>query len=226
MCSGIRRALGTGRSLMNRRVESDWFDGVVPENIEFCPDTYLDSSFCLVSFRSELETGMRVGRASGLYDRATVISGPNAYIDVGEFVCLNGTYVISNRQVTIGSHALLSWGCIITDTSPEEHISIQKRREILQAASRDPMRVLPPVSEPRPVVLEENVWAGFDSVILPGVRVGRGSIIGCKTIVTEDVPPYSIVAGNPARLLRTLDPNDTDERRTEILSTCLREVTA
>jgi acetyltransferase-like isoleucine patch superfamily enzyme len=209
---------------MSRRVESDWFDGAVPENIEFGPDTYLDSSFCMVSFRSELEPGMRVGRASGLYDRATVISGPGAYVEIGEFVCLNGTYIICNSQVTIESHALLSWGCIITDTSPDEDVSIQRRRQVLEAASRDARRILPPVSTPRPVVLEENVWAGFDSVILPGVRVGRGSIIGCKTVVKEDVPPYSVVAGNPARLLRVLDPDDSEERRSEILSTCLREI--
>jgi acetyltransferase-like isoleucine patch superfamily enzyme len=153
-----------------------------------------------------------------------VISGPGAYVEIGEFVCLNGTYIICNRQITIESHALLSWGCIITDTSPDEDVSIQRRRQVLEAASRDARRILPPVSTPRPVVLEENVWAGFDSVILPGVRVGRGSIIGCKTVVKEDVPPYSVVAGNPARLLRVLDPDDSEERRSEILSTCLREI--
>jgi acetyltransferase-like isoleucine patch superfamily enzyme len=223
---GIQRAAVQERCLMHRRVEADWYAGVSPENIEFGPDTYLDTSFCLVSFSSELEPGMRVGRASGLYDRATVISGPRAYIDIGEFACLNGTYIVCNRGVTIGSHALLSWGCIITDTSPDERVSIEKRRQILKSASSDPKRILQPVSVPRPVVLEENVWAGFDSVILPGVRVGRGSIIGCKTVVSEDVPPYSVVAGNPMRLLRTLDADDTDERRAEILSTCLREVSA
>lgn len=54
-----------------------------------------------------------------------------------------------------------------------------------------------------PQVIEDDVWIGHNAIILPGCRrVGRGSIIGAGAIVTRDVPPYSIVAGNPARVLR------------------------
>jgi len=67
------------------------------------------------------------------------------------------------------------------------------------------------------------VWVGFDSVILPGVTIGRGSIIGSKTIVEEDVPAYSIVVGNPARLVRRLEPDDTESARADAFgSICAR----
>jgi serine acetyltransferase len=49
-----------------------------------------------------------------------------------------------------------------------------------------------------PVVIEEDVWIGSNTVILPGVTVGRGSIIGAGSIVTKDIPRYSIAFGNPA----------------------------
>lgn len=54
-----------------------------------------------------------------------------------------------------------------------------------------------------PQVIEDDVWIGHNAIILPGCRrIGRGSIVGAGAIVTRDVPPYSIVAGNPARVLR------------------------
>ena len=57
-------------------------------------------------------------------------------------------------------------------------------------------------AERRPVVIEDDVWIGTRSIIMRGVRVGRGSIIGSGSVVTRDVMPYSIVGGVPARLIR------------------------
>ena len=52
------------------------------------------------------------------------------------------------------------------------------------------------------IVIEENVWIGFRCTILKGVRIGKGSIVGANSSVTNDVPPNSIVAGNPARVIK------------------------
>ena len=54
---------------------------------------------------------------------------------------------------------------------------------------------------------------GFGSVVGPGVTVGRGAIIGSKTVVRESVPAYAVVVGDPARIVRTLDASDTAEAR-------------
>lgn len=53
-----------------------------------------------------------------------------------------------------------------------------------------------------PVVIEDDVWIGARVVILPGIKIGTGAIIGAASIVTKDVPPYAIVAGNPARIIK------------------------
>jgi acetyltransferase-like isoleucine patch superfamily enzyme len=50
------------------------------------------------------------------------------------------------------------------------------------------------------------VWIGRYATILKGVNIGEGSIVACNALVTKDVPPYSVVAGNPARVVKTLNP--------------------
>jgi acetyltransferase-like isoleucine patch superfamily enzyme len=58
----------------------------------------------------------------------------------------------------------------------------------------------------RPVRIGDNVWIGFDAVILPGVTIGQGSIVGARSVVAEDVPPFTVAAGNPARVIKQLEP--------------------
>lgn len=58
------------------------------------------------------------------------------------------------------------------------------------------------VSEEKPVVIENNVWIGANSIILPGVTISKGAIIGAGAVVTKDVPEYAIVGGNPAKVIK------------------------
>ena len=55
-----------------------------------------------------------------------------------------------------------------------------------------------------PIVLERNVWVGGQAAVLPGVRIGENSVVGFRAVVTSDVPPNVVVAGNPARVVRRL----------------------
>ncbi|WP_408022105.1 Vat family streptogramin A O-acetyltransferase [Spartinivicinus ruber] len=58
-------------------------------------------------------------------------------------------------------------------------------------------------------IIENDVWIGYESTIMPGVKIGSGSIIASKSVVTNDVPPYSIVGGNPANIIKYRFNNDT-----------------
>jgi acetyltransferase-like isoleucine patch superfamily enzyme len=66
-------------------------------------------------------------------------------------------------------------------------------------------RAFAPVSQ-GPIVIEDDAWLGAGCVILPGVRIGRGAVVGANSVVAADVPPLHVVAGQPARMVRELTP--------------------
>jgi virginiamycin A acetyltransferase len=68
------------------------------------------------------------------------------------------------------------------------------------------------IGNSRDTVVGNDVWLGFESVLMPGVRIGNGAIIAARAVVTGDVPDYAIVAGNPGRVVRLRFPGDVIER--------------
>ncbi len=90
--------------------------------------------------------------------------------------------------LTIGDHCMIGGGTIMC--------GVNHGWESLDR----PMRHQPPTVAP--IVLEDDVWIGMGVLVLPGVRIGRGSIIAAGAIVTRDIPPGSVAAGQPARVTR------------------------
>lgn len=203
-------------------IKDDWFNKSLPGNISLDEMAYPDTSYSFTTFFSEKPVGFCLGYASGNYGHGIFTAGKNGEIKIGKFVVLQCTRIICNLAVTVADHCMFSWGSVITDSwVAAKTLSPDARRLMLEKTSRSFNRHLEFV-EPAPVIIEENVWVGFDAVILPGVRIGRGAVIGCKTIVSEDVPPYAVVVGNPSRVIKYLDPNDTQAAKEQALRQFLR----
>jgi maltose O-acetyltransferase len=115
--------------------------------------------------------------------------GPQAVIRVGNNVRLNGAGIQAASAVTVGDDCILG-SCTIVDTD-HHSVEVDRRRPGAPVATR-------------PIVIEDNVWIAGAAVILKGVRVGRDSVVGYGAVVTTDVPAGSVVAGNPARVVRNL----------------------
>lgn len=102
---------------------------------------------------------------------------------------------------------------IVEELSGPEQLSIGDRvsmapRVILVLSShpnRSRIRPFAPTAR-GDITIEADAWIGACAVILPGVRIGRGAVVGACSVVTADVPPLTVVAGQPARPVRTLTP--------------------
>jgi acetyltransferase-like isoleucine patch superfamily enzyme len=115
----------------------------------------------------------------------------DATIRIGSNVRLNGVGLMAKRGITVGDHCILG-STLLVDT---DFHSIRRDR----ATNPDA-----PVAS-APIVVEDNVWLAGQTVVLKGVRIGRNSVVGFRAVVTRDVPPDVVVAGNPARVVRDLD---------------------
>src|SRR5262249_4554959 len=125
-------------------------------------------------------------------------------VTVGEYALVNGARIICDAAVEIGDYALISWNVVLMDTYRVPLDPVVRRQELERAPFRSPRR-LESGQPARPLRIGHNVWIGFDVCVLPGVTIGEGAVVGAKSVVTEDVPAYAVVAGNPARIIRWLD---------------------
>lgn len=192
----------------DRKLEWDWFPGTVPENVALADGAYLETTYSFQLYRSRRPDAVRLGRGSSIYLGVMFDLGPAAHLTVGEFTLMNGSRIVCDERITIGDYCFISWNTVLMDTY-RVPVSPQARRDPLeQAARRHPRRVEADVPA-RPIHIGNVVWIGFDSVVLPGVTVGDGAIVGARSVVAADVPPYAIVAGNPARVVRQLDPEES-----------------
>jgi acetyltransferase-like isoleucine patch superfamily enzyme len=116
-----------------------------------------------------------------------------ARIRIGGGTFLNiGVMVAALELVEIGEHCMFANGCFISDGSHRFD---------------DPHKPVPwqGFTTKGPTRIGDNVWCGAHAVITSGVAIGERSVIGANSVVTADIPPFSIAAGAPARVLRTIE---------------------
>ena len=128
-------------------------------------------------------------------------------VSIGTNCAINhGVFMVGNAGITIGNDVVLSARCMLMDAglSPDGEFARTETRHY----------------DNRAIVIEDGAWIGAGSMILQGVTVGSRSIVGAGSVVTRDVPPLTIVAGNPARVVRSLaeaprqqEPNEQVEKR-------------
>ena len=128
----------------------------------------------------------------------------NASISIGKRVFMSGT-IIAAQSVEIDNDVLISWGTTIVDHNSHS-ISFSKRHNDATdwmdgKKNWDHVKI-------SPVKICDKVWIGFNVIILKGVTIGEGAVVGAGSIVTKDVPPWTIVAGNPARIIREIPENE------------------
>ena len=140
-----------------------------------------------------LQAGRLELGAHTLFEPGVWITAPgDARIRIGAGCFLNiGVMVASTGFVEIGDHCMLANGCFVSDGDHRFD---------------DPHRPVPwqGFTTKGPTRLGDNVWCGANVVVTSGVEIGERSVIGANSVVTKDIPPFSVAAGVPARVLRPI----------------------
>jgi galactoside O-acetyltransferase len=121
--------------------------------------------------------------------------GSNVHIGDDFFGNVNLTFV-DDVEIRIGDGVMIAPGVTLTTTGHPIHPEL---REDFRRFSE-------------PIVIEDRVWIGSNAVVLPGVRIGYGSVIGAGSVVTRDIPPMSVAVGVPCRVVRPFTDDDLKTR--------------
>ena len=190
-----------------RTLSWDWYPGTIPENVSIDETAYAETTFSFHLFRSKMQSAVTYGRGASTYLGTMFDVGPCGRVTLGAYALVHGARIICDSEIYIGDYALISWNVVLMDTYRVPTNAALRRNELEVVPTRQ-MRVASADVPARPIRIERNVWIGFDACVLPGVVVGEGSVIGAKSVVTESVPPFTVVAGNPARVIREIAPEE------------------
>jgi acetyltransferase-like isoleucine patch superfamily enzyme len=142
---------------------------------------------------SQIEIGVKFVACSnpkyntiGVFQRVMLkTTNVAAVINIGNHVGISGATISSSLSIKIGNNVLIGSGALITDNDAHALNSEQRNN--------------PAFIIQKPIVIEDNCFIGARAIILKGVNIGTGAVVGAGSVVTKNVEPYSIVAGNPAK---------------------------
>ncbi|WP_298843458.1 acyltransferase [Clostridium sp.] len=149
---------------------------------------------------------------NSLLDCNLIFEKETGNISIGDRTYIGGgTIIISINNVYIGNDVTIAWGCTIYDHNSHSIYWSERSNDTLQSLedykrtgnfikNKDWDNV-----KSAPIKICDKAWIGFDCVILKGVTIGEGAVIGARSVVTKDVLPYTVVAGNPAQVVKTFD---------------------
>ncbi len=124
------------------------------------------------------------------------------------------TEIRITTAVEIGDDVLISWGCTVLDTDMHSTCFSRRSRDVLIEGQRAGLTLADKDWSDvrcRPIVIRNKAWVAMGVILLPGVVIGEGCIIGAGSVVTRSVPPWSLTAGNPARLIRPLSAAEHED---------------
>jgi galactoside O-acetyltransferase len=137
---------------------------------------------------------------------------PDAKVSIGDRVYMGNSSIISKTSVTLGNDILVAWGVTFYDHDSHSLDYKERDRDIKNAyndfinekgnylKNKDWSTV-----NSAPIKVEDHAWIGAEALILKGVTIGEGAVVGARSVVTKDVPPYTVVAGNPAKVVKHLE---------------------
>ncbi len=167
----------------------DWFDRPLPVGVRLGERSWLYSSFAFLHCKSRQPSPVAAGRDSGIYNGTFFDLGPRGTVILGNHCSIVGAIFCTNRRIKIGNFVFISHEVVLADEDAPHPWQANESDEVHGDPTEDG------------IVIEDDVWIGAQATILGHLRIGAGAIIGAAAVVRENVPPLSICAGNPGRVV-------------------------
>jgi acetyltransferase-like isoleucine patch superfamily enzyme len=174
---------------------------ILGENVKLFPETEiqpLSNKNILIGSNSAIRGVLMTYRHGG-----EILIGEDSYVG-------DHTKIWSGLKILIGSRVLIAHNCNIFDSTTHPIDKFQRYLHEKEVINVGFPNELYETLEQAPVRIEDDVWIGCSCIILKGVTIGEGAIVSAGSVVTKDVPPNTMVGGNPARVLKTLVSSDPD----------------
>ena len=146
----------------------------------------------------------------GLIKAQFTFETPQGEVHIGNNTHIGGAQFICRTRIEVGNDVTMAWGITLYDHDSHstnwkyrKHDNEQCYEDYINEGNNIAHKDWSHVNS-APIIIEDKVWIGMDALILKGVTIGEGSVVAARSVVTKDVPPYSLVAGNPARVVKSL----------------------
>lgn len=175
-----------------------WLDGRLPHNVHLGERTLIAGDKTFQRMFSQKDPALAVGEDC-ILDGVHFAMGRDARVSVGDRCSFSHAVLLSELEIRIGHNVVIGWNATIADT---DFHPLDPAERISDAIACSPQgRALRPEVPRLRVVIENDVWIGPNATVLKGVRIGRGALIEPGSLVARDVPQFSRVIGNPARVV-------------------------
>ncbi|SRR5258706_1015421 len=179
--------------------------------IKIDASTRLFRGFSVQFYKStEPRRYLDVGK-NGIISASIIFESDTGYVSIGDR-CYFGAKgsIISRESIKIGNDVTIAWGVTLYDHDSHS-VDWRQRAKIVShfyTNYGDPecFEIYDWTGvKTRPIVIHDRVWIGFNVIVLKGVTIGEGAIVGAGSVVTRDVQPYTVVAGNPAVFIKKIE---------------------
>jgi acetyltransferase-like isoleucine patch superfamily enzyme len=140
-----------------------------------------------------------VGDQCDVQSMSVAFDRPGGRVTIGDRTFIGRSLLVSADSIEIGNDVLISWGCTFADHDSHSTDFTQRKDDVVNwlQGKKNWTHV-----RSAPIRIGNKVWMGFNTIVLKGVTIGEGAVVAAGSVVTSDVPPWTMVAGNPARVIK------------------------
>lgn len=178
---------------------------------EVAPNTILRSGFS-VRFDNPMKgrTYLKIGDDC-IIDGKFIFESNEGEIIVGNHTYIGSNVFISHNHIEIGDNVTIAWGGVVYDHDSHS-LNFMSRRKDIDDELKDIRNKVSFIKNKnwsevnsQPIKICNDAWIGMNVIILKGVTIGEGAIIGAGSVVTHDIPAWTIAAGNPAKVIKKIE---------------------